>query len=114
MNQLEQSQLSVSEMVEGQEYVFNGFFFGSCRSNEKTIIKKEGLHFYVTYSGGEFEQDQTVVFNTDAFAWLDYMDNVSDLTISDIEEASVDFYNLVMSGKKDDEMAKHVKVICER
>lgn len=107
MNQVEQSRLKVSDMAEGKEYVFTDwFFFG--RSNEKTIIKKEGDFFYVTYSGGDFEQDQTVIFGYESFNWFDYNINVAELTLSDLEEASVELYNIFMSGKLNDD--DHVQV----
>ncbi|EST55761.1 hypothetical protein T458_05385 [Brevibacillus panacihumi W25] len=108
MKHLEQSKLKVSEMVEGKEYLFTDWFFTEL-TNEKTIIKKERFAFYVTYSGGDFEKDQTVVFDYDAFAWFDYNVDVSNLTLSEIVEASVEFYTLFMSNSLDDDM--HVQVI---
>lgn len=109
MNQVEQSQLKVSDMAEGKEYVFTDwFFFG--RSNEKTIIKKEGKIYYVTYSGGDFETDQTVEFAYDSLVLIDYNVKESELTLSDLEEASGELYTLFMSNELDDDMKFKVTV----
>ncbi|MGG0940480.1 hypothetical protein ABHN11_31220 [Brevibacillus centrosporus] len=110
MSPVELSRLSVSHMVEGEEYVFTNWFFTD-RLNENTIIKKEGCNFYVTYSGGEFEQDKIVIFTYDSFNWYNENINVARLTLSDLEEASVELYNLFMSDEIDEKMKEHVQVI---
>ncbi|WP_103108545.1 hypothetical protein [Brevibacillus reuszeri] len=110
MNQVEQSKLTVAQMIEGKEYVFTECFFND-RSNEITIIKKEGDKFFVTYSGGEFIQDQTVIFNDESFYLFDFNIDVSTLTLWELEEASVELYNLFMSNAIDEDMKENVQVI---
>ncbi|MFF0828889.1 hypothetical protein ACFYU8_18305 [Brevibacillus sp. NPDC003359] len=108
MDQLMQSKMKVSEMQENQEYIFTNWFFSN-RANETTVIKKDNEFFYVTYRGGEFQEDQTVKFDDSAFDWVEYNINIPNLLLEDIEEASVILYELFMS--KEPDICESVQVI---
>ncbi|MDC0764892.1 hypothetical protein POF51_29665 [Brevibacillus sp. AG] len=100
-SQRELSNMKVSVMNDGFEYTFTNYFFQN-RSNETTIIVKHGDIFNVTYRGGDFISDQTMVFNTDAFYWFDFNVPVEDLTLSELEEAAMELYSLYMAGQDED------------